>query len=201
MNLLAHLQLSRGCDPAVLTGNVLADYIMRFRSFDDLPTALQKDLWPGIFLHREIDAFTDRHDVVARARDLISPERRRLAGVIVDIAFDLYLTRHWEMVCPGEDRETTISRGYATLSMVAATGMSEKTQRLIARMRADDWFAGYGTRKGMAKTFTSMSRRVPKVAAALAGAESEVDANDEAFSELFLEFYPQLQEFVDQSCV
>lgn len=185
----------------MLTGNVLADYITRFRSFDELPESLKKDLWPGIFLHREIDAFTDRHEFVAEARELISPERRRLAGVIVDIAFDLYLTRHWETVCPGEDRETTISRGYATISMVAAQGMSEKTQRLIAHMRADDWFAAYGTWNGMAKTFKGMSLRVPKVAAALVGAEKEVRANDERLSELFLKFYPQLQRFVDQSCV
>jgi len=193
VNLLAHLQLSKGCSAEALTGNVLADYLTRFRSYDTLPERLKDSLWPGIYLHREIDSFTDRHPLVAEARDLISPERRRLAGVIIDIAFDLYLTRHWETVCFNENREDTISRGYATLAMVAATGMSEKTQKLVATMRANDWFAAYGTPTGMAQTFDRMSRRIPRVASALRGAEQEVLRHDEAFSRIFLQFYPALQ--------
>ncbi|MDF1752252.1 MAG: ACP phosphodiesterase [Verrucomicrobiales bacterium] len=192
MNLLAHLHLSEGRSPDILTANVLADYLGRYDSVDLLPEKVAERLMPGILLHRQIDSFTDQHAVVAKARDLVSPERRRLAGIIVDIAFDYYLTRHWEKFS-SEDKDTTISRGYATMAMVASTGLSRKTQGLISKMRAHNWLSAYGTLEGQALTYQRVSRVTPAVAN-LRGAEEEIVKKDREFDQYFLEFYPELKD-------
>jgi acyl carrier protein phosphodiesterase len=194
LNLLAHLHLSRGCPPDVLTANVLADYLGRYDPVEELPAKVAERLMPGIRLHREIDGFTDQHEVVEEARDLISPERRRLAGIITDIAFDYFLTRHWDRFS-SEKREITISRGYATMAMVAATGLSERTREIISKMRVSDWLSGYGTLEGQALTFSRVSRRSPAVGKLL-GAEEEIVDNDRELEGCFLRFYPDLEEHV-----
>ncbi|MDF1823278.1 MAG: ACP phosphodiesterase [Verrucomicrobiales bacterium] len=190
LNLLAHLHLSHGCCPDTLTGNVMADYLGRYEPVDQLSESMRERLMPGILLHREIDQFTDQHPVVARACEHISPDRRRLGGIILDIAFDYYLTRHWEKFS-AEKRENTISRGYATIAMVASTGLSKRTETLISKMRMGDWLTAYGTLEGQALTFRRVSRFSPALAN-LKSAEEEIVANDSVFEQCFLQFYPDL---------
>lgn len=192
LNLLAHLHLSENCSPDTLTANVLADYLGRYDPVRNMPEKMAGRLMPGVRMHREIDRYTDSHPVVAKARRLISQERRLLSGIIIDIAFDYYLTRHWEKFSD-EPIETTISRGYATMSMVASTGLSQTTQRIVSHMRALDWLTVYGTLEGQALTFQRVSRMSDAVSG-LVGAEEEVVKQDADFDKLFLEFYPDLQQ-------
>ncbi|MEO0416369.1 MAG: ACP phosphodiesterase [Verrucomicrobiota bacterium] len=194
MNLLAHLQLSVGCDADSLTANVLADYLMRYDPPDAMPAKLRNRLEWGMELHREIDHFTDSHPLVQQACALISSKRSRLASIIMDVGFDWFLTRHWEQLTD-QSRENTISRGYATMRMVAATGLSQRTQALIGKMRQKDWLTAYGTWEGQAKTFERMSRRNPNLSR-LVGAETELMWNEKQIEPLFLEFYPALQNHV-----
>jgi len=190
VNLLAHLHLSVNCPPEVLTANVLADYLGRYDPVDRLPPHLVPILMPGVVLHRQIDSFTNQHPQVAKARDLISSELRRLAGIIVDVAFDYFLTRHWELFS-NECRETMISRGYATMAMVTASIFSRETQGVVSRMRTNNWLQAYGTLEGQALTFERISRRSPAVIK-LVGAENEIIKNDRALENCFLRFYPEL---------
>lgn len=194
MNLLAHLHLSFGQEPDTLTANVLADYLTRYEPVERMPVKLRDRFMPGIILHRKIDSFTDQHEVVARARGLISGERRRLAGIIVDIVFDFYLSKNWGRFS-GEPQELTVSRGYATMSMVAATGLGEATQNLVSRMRRTDWLNAYGTLEGQATTFRRVSRRSPSLEK-LRGSEDEILMSGPGLERCFLEFYPQLMRHV-----
>lgn len=175
----------------MLTANVLADYLGRFDPVERMSEPMKERLMPGVRLHREIDRFTDQHPVVAEARNLVSKERRMLGGIIVDIAFDYYLSRHWEKFSD-EELESTISRGYATMAMVASTGMSRKTLSLVSKMRARNWLGAYGSLEGQALTFQRVSRMSPAVAN-LVGAEEDIVRKDREFDACFLEFYPDLQ--------
>ena len=194
MNLLAHLHLSEGCHPDVLTANVLADYLGRYDPVEKMPSPIADRLMPGVRLHREIDSFTDQHPVVAEARNLVSQDRRMLGGIIVDIAFDYYLSRHWKRFSE-EDIDATISRGYATMAMVATTGLSRRTLSIISKMRAKNWLRAYGSLEGQALTFQRVSRMSPAVAN-LVGAEEDIVRNDRDFDACFLAFYPELQSHV-----
>jgi len=55
MNYLAHAYLSFG-NQDILTGNMISDFVKGKTKFD-YPLTIQK----GIYLHRQIDSFTDSH--------------------------------------------------------------------------------------------------------------------------------------------
>ena len=112
----------------------------------------------------------------------------------MDIAFDYYLSRHWSDFSD-EDLESTISRGYATMAMVASTGLSRRVLSLVSKMRMKNWLGAYGTLEGQALTYRRVSRMSPAVAN-LAGAEEDLVKNDQEFDTCFRAFYPELQENV-----
>ena len=186
MNLLAHLHLSAGLSPEETAGNVLADF---------LPYNLNppEDIGRGIAIHRKIDSFTDSHPLVAEARDLISKPRRRLASIIVDIAFDYTLSQKWEVHCDTALPEF-IEDGYCIIQF-GARDLGESASRLIRRMRYYRWFESYSTVEGMGLTFRRMTRRSDAVKK-LAGSEEEIVENLPQLQALFDQFYPELAKVV-----
>ena len=90
MNFLAHCCLS-GDSEAVMFGNFIADFI-KGRGGESYPG----DVYRGIILHREIDAFTDRHRQVAQSKRRLWPRHRHYSTVIVDIIYDHFLARNWQ---------------------------------------------------------------------------------------------------------
>ncbi len=192
MNLLSHLHLSEGLPAQAAAGNVLADYLRRAGVvLTETPPSFQK----GVRLHRAIDTFTDTHPVVLEARTLVSPARRRLAGIVLDIAFDLFLTRHWERFCGAKrDRQAFIRESYGVLH-AAAEPVSSQLAGYVRWMREVDLLGSYTGMDGLALAYQRVSRRSP-VAAPLAGAEEEVARHHAAFEQAFLDFYPRLMETV-----
>ncbi|MET0068140.1 MAG: ACP phosphodiesterase [Candidatus Thiodiazotropha sp.] len=88
MNWLAHIFLSEA-SMAYQHGNLLAD-VLKGRSW---PGA-SDDFNAGLVMHRQIDAFTDAHPRVQNSKARIGGAGR-LKGVVVDIAYDHLLARHW----------------------------------------------------------------------------------------------------------
>jgi acyl carrier protein phosphodiesterase len=186
VNLLAHLHLSAGLTAEETAGNVLADFLP-----NDLepPPGIDR----GIRLHRMIDSFTDRHPLVAEARELISKERRRLASIIIDIGFDYTLVQKWD-----EHSDTPlpqfIENGYSTIQF-GARELGDLAHRLTTRMRQKKWLESYGNVEGMALTFERLTYRSDAVKKLL-GAEEEVVAQLGALQRLFDQFYPELIEHI-----
>lgn len=187
MNLLAHLHLSTGLSAEETAGNVLADF---------LPNKLTppEGIGRGIRLHRKIDGFTDQHPLVAEARALISVPRRRLAGIIVDVAFDFTLCQKWSEHC-GTVLPQFIEEGYSIVQY-GARELGDSANRLTSRMRQNKWLESYSTLDGMALTFRRMTRRSDAVLG-LRGAEEEISARLPEFQALFDRFYPDLASHVD----
>jgi acyl carrier protein phosphodiesterase len=182
MNLLAHLHLSAGLSAEETAGNVLADFLPN--DLDPPP-----DIGRGIKLHRAIDGFTDRHPLVAEARDLIGPERRRLASIIIDIAFDYTLTQKWDDHCDTALPQF-IQEGYSTIQF-GARALGELSNPLTSRMRQNQWLESYCTLEGIALTFKRLTRRSDAVKKII-GAEAEISAKLPELQDLFDNFYPDL---------
>lgn len=90
MNYLAHCFLARQ-DEGLLLGGLLGDHVRGLRALRRYPPPVRL----GIKLHRHIDRFTDHHvEVKALLREFPKPYRR-YAGIIVDLAFDHELAKHW----------------------------------------------------------------------------------------------------------
>ena len=184
MNLLAHLHLSEGRPVATAAGNTLADYMRRTGA-----TSIDPDFERGVRLHRSIDAYTETHPLTRLARACISPARRRLGGIIIDVAYDYFLSRDWS-------RYSSVPLEHFVATRLTAIqryleGHPSPLRPLVDRAIAQGWLLSYGTMEGLRTTFERVATRAP-AAVLLRGAEEEVERNGDHIRSAFAEFYPQL---------
>jgi acyl carrier protein phosphodiesterase len=184
MNLLAHLHLSEGRPVATAAGNVLADYLRRTGATD-----IDSDFTTGVRLHRAIDAYAEAHPATRKARACISPARRRLGGIIVDVAYDFFLSQAWDRYSALPLREFVASRLGAIRQYLESH--PSPLRPLVDRAIEQGWLLSYGTMEGLRTTFDRVANRAP-AAAPLRGAEEEVERNGDHIQRAFTEFYPQL---------
>lgn len=90
MNYLAHAFLPRQDEDLVL-GGLLGDHVRGLRALLGYPFRIRQ----GIRLHRFIDKTTDANPEVRALLRVFPKPFRRYAGIIVDLAFDHELARHW----------------------------------------------------------------------------------------------------------
>ena len=184
MNHLAHALLAAE-SPLLLVGNLAGDFVKG--RLDRLPPT---PLMPGIRMHRGIDAFTDRHPVWWRSRGRVAP--RRVSGIIVDVAYDHFLARHFDSYSDVPLEEFAAHAYRALLEHEAL--LPPRLRDLVPRIVSEDWLVSYRWLEGVERTFGRLARRV----AALAGATDQVRAGYRPLEDDFLEFYPQLARFADE---
>ncbi len=183
LNFLAHLFLARPTDASRI-GNILGDFVK------GTPASL-RDRFPaeviaGIVMHRELDRFTDRHEAFVAARHLLSPERRRFAGIVIDIFFDHFLTVHWDRFAD-QPLPEFLEEIYATLER-HPEWLSPGFSRILPRMKAENWLHSYGTIEGLALTFTRVSRRNPRLAP-IRFSTDDLTAHYQTFDHSFHDFF------------
>ena len=135
MNYLAHLFLA-GPEPEALLGALMGDFVKGVLD-ERYPAAITR----ALALHRRIDTFTDAHPVTAASRARISPERRRFAGIMVDLFYDHFLARHWDEHAR-EPLDAFTARVYALLEQHDAL-LPERLRSIAPRMAQADWLASY----------------------------------------------------------
>jgi acyl carrier protein phosphodiesterase len=192
MNYLGHLLLSHAT-PDAITGAMLGDFVK-----GRVPDHWGAEVQAAIVLHRDIDRYTDRHPAVVASRALISAERRRFAGVMVDIFFDHFLARHWPRYhshsLPDFAREV-----YRVLLPRRAT-FPERLRRIVPFMAADDWLSSYADIVAVDATLNGIARRFryPERAQVLTTAVAELERNYTELEQCFSEFFPQLRVFASR---
>ncbi len=181
MNHLAHALLAAEA-PLLLAGNLTGDFVKG--RLDRLPPT---PLMAGIRMHRGIDSYTDRHPVWRRSRDRVAP--RRVSGVIVDVAYDHFLARHFDRYSD-VPLEEFARRTYRILLDHQAL-LPVRLREVLPRIVAEDWLVSYRWLEGVERTFARLSRR----AAGLAGGTEQIRARYRSLEADFLEFYPELARF------
>lgn len=186
MNHLAHLYLAR---PTVESrvGNLLGDFA-RGVDVDALPVAVKE----GLDNHRAVDAFTDRHPEVLRAKTLFSNQRRRFAGVALDVLFDHYLIRNWSRFTQAS-RPVFIDESYQDLDRgqhLMPRAMVEVTQRMIRH----DWLSGYEDLETIGFALDRIAERI-RFPNQFGGMIEEIEMMDEELEAVFLAFFPDLLAF------
>ncbi|MFL6624210.1 MAG: ACP phosphodiesterase [Sulfurifustis sp.] len=190
MNYLAHVFLSRDT-PAAVTGAMLGDFVK-----GQVPEHWGPEVDAAIQLHRAIDRYTDQHPAVLACRTLVSPTRRRFAGIMIDVFFDHFLARDWARYHPQPLREFTQAI-YAVLLPQRAV-FPPRFQRILPAMVRDDWLSAYRDLSAVNAALNGISRRFryPERALALRDAVVELERNYTSLGAYFGEFFPQLQAFV-----
>lgn len=191
MNYLAHVFLQRS-SPDLLIGGLLGDFVK-----GAIDTRYSPTVQEGILLHRDIDRYTDRHPIVRASTALISPLRRRFAGILVDVFYDHFLARHWARYSE-QDLEVFTHQVYTTLAS-RSEDYPERLQRMLPFMTEQDWLASYMHIEAVDAALHGIARRFQRYprAAVLGDGVQELIQNYDALERQFLEFFPDLIAFVN----
>ncbi|MFN7929471.1 MAG: ACP phosphodiesterase [Blastocatellia bacterium] len=183
MNYLAHAFLA-GDSPQALVGALLGDFVKGAAKNNYAPL-IQRN----IELHRRIDAYTDAHPIVRAAKPLIASERRRFAGILLDIFYDHYLAKHWARFSPVA-LPTFTQQVYAALHAHHAL-LPERLQKMLPYMQSEDWLASYAQIAWIEVTLARVARRL-RPGNALASGSAELQQHYTRFETDFLTFFPDL---------
>jgi acyl carrier protein phosphodiesterase len=191
MNYLAHSYLAAGSDEFLL-GSFLGDFVG-----GKIKNRYSKTIEKGIIFHRKVDTYTDSHVSTADCRKQFSSYRRRYAGVIVDICYDHFLSKHWDTYA-SVDLGEFAGHVYSVLQSHSRI-LPPRLQDVLPRMQRQNWLLTYATLKGVKITLERISKRVSEDNPLIDSIE-EVIANYDRLETNFLSFFPDLIEFARSYC-
>jgi acyl carrier protein phosphodiesterase len=186
MNFLAHALLA-GDAPADRLGGLIGDFVK-----GPLPAGLPPDVAAGVALHRAIDVFADAHPAFRRSRARVSAERRRVAGVMIDMFYDHFLARHWPLFA-AEPLEDFAARMYRLMGEHAAL-LPPRLALILPRMRDDDWLSAYRSADAIAAALERIALRLRRTNT-LAGSGEELLRHYAAFEADFFDFIADARRF------
>ncbi|MCG8308700.1 MAG: ACP phosphodiesterase [Cytophagales bacterium] len=152
MNFLGHFYLSKN-DSDLIVGNFIADFV-KGNKFMDYP----KKISDGILMHREIDHYTDRHQMVRRGRKRLFGTFRHYSGVIIDMYYDHYLARLWNNYSK-EPLDFFADNIYKTIETHWGL-LPEKSRYMFPYMKHGNWLVRYASTEGIDLSLNGMSRRL-----------------------------------------
>ena len=189
MNFLAHLYLSKS-NTNILIGNFIADHIKgnKFQHF-------HPEIQQGIRFHRQIDTFTDTHEIVKKSKRRLHKQYGHYNGVIIDIFYDYFLAKNWNTysAIPLDIYTNTF---YALLQKNKVI-LPEKTTQLMPYMLRHNWLYNYQYLKGIESVLEGMNRRTKGKSKMNLAIEDLKNLSTE-FEEDFTLFFEDLRIFCHQ---
>ncbi len=179
MNFLAHIYLSFD-NEEISVGNFIADSI-KGSKYKHLPSKVQK----GILLHRAIDTFTDAHPIPRRSSKRLHKNYRHYSRVIVDIFYDHFLAKNWELYSTIPLEEYT-DNFYKVLERHKDI-LPEKTLRMMPYLIEDNWLLSYASVEGISEVLAGMNRRT--------GYRSNMNLSINELREYYAEFESEFTSF------
>lgn len=186
MNHLAHLFLAPD-SPEARVGSLLGDFT---RGVD--LAALPDSVRLGVRHHFAVDSFTDRHPDVLASKRLFSGQRRKFAGVALDVLYDHFLLQHWSEFTDA-DQSTFITSVYTELQDNESL-MNPAMSKTIRRMVSHDWFGSYRDLDNIGYALDRVAERI-RFQNSFAGIITEIRPIQAELEESFLSFFPELQKF------
>lgn len=189
MNFLAHLYLSES-NTNIIIGNFIADHI-RGNQF----THLHPEIQQGIKLHREIDTFTDAHDITRKSKRRLNKRYGLYAGIIIDIFYDHYLAKNWNDYS-AIPLNVYVDAVYDLLQNKKDI-LPEKTLYMMPFMIEHNWLFNYQYKKGIQSVLNGMNRRT-KNKGQMDLAIEDLHELDQEFEKDFATFFKDLCAFSHQ---
>jgi len=186
MNFLAHLYLS-GEIEEIIIGNFIADHVK-----GNMINKYNAGIISGIKLHREIDNFTDVHEVFRKSKKRLSPKYGKYAGVIVDMFYDHFLSANWNDYSD-EHIEIFTKRMYKILFKKYLI-LPPKTRRILPFMAKDNWLVGYGRLEGLNNALKGMASRT-SFESGMENAVGDMKMDYEEYKSEFQRFFPEIVKF------
>lgn len=183
MNLVAHQLLSFN-DKDLQIGNLLGDYIKgnKYLMFPD-------KIKIGILLHREIDSFTDSHEIVKKSASYFHSSQHKFSPIIIDVIYDYFLIKHWHLF--SKIPFDIFKENCYQLFQNRYNNLPEKLQTKISYLIKYDWYNNYKTIDGVQKTLKGIGKQ-SKFDNNLDNIIPEFKINFNDLENDFLIFYPKL---------
>ncbi len=186
MNYLAHVFFAQAT-PASMLGNLLPDFSK---------TCPHPQFAAGMANHRLVDQVTDQDPAVLQLKTQIQPKYRRFAGIIIDVSFDYFLSKHWQRY-HHMPRAEFIQHSYALLAQQQAL-MPTRMQTALSNIIRTDVLGSYADLQGIDTAFQRISTRI-KRDNPLSSAIEELERQYTLFDQAFLQFFPILCMQVQQA--
>ncbi len=186
MNHLAHVFLAPD-SPEARVGSILGDF-SRGVDLSALPAGVRQ----GVRHHLAVDSYTDQHPNVLASKQLFSAQRRRFAGVALDILYDHFLLMHWYRFTHTV-KDAFIRQTYTELQRSEHL-MPESMARVTRRMVWYDWFGAYEDLDNIGEALDRVAARI-RFRNRFHGIIAEIRENHSQLEQNFLSFFPDLQEF------
>ncbi|HEY9620172.1 MAG TPA: ACP phosphodiesterase [Crinalium sp.] len=189
MNYLAHLYLSHD-NAELMIGSILGDFVKG--SIHHLYTP---EIRKGIQLHRQIDSYTDTHQIVHVSKRIVTDSRRRFAGIMVDLFYDHFLAQQWSTYSsvPLYDFSQQVYRVLLEHQDI----LPARLIRILPYMIEENWLTSYQDINHIGKALNGISRRLKRQNTLLNSVE-ELESNYAAFETYFQTFFPDVIDFVKQ---
>lgn len=186
LNWLAHIFLSEQ-NIDFQMGNYLADPL-KGRVWEEATDDLKK----GMQVHMIIDSFTDTHPLVIQSKHRLR-EKGLLKSIVIDITYDYFLTKNWNMFCniPFELYTQTFYKEASQRLEHLAPHASKKVASIIKYQVLHK----YQTLNHLKTAFERIDKRLSTKLLSRDKASSyfeAVEKNIEHLEEDFLYFFPKL---------
>jgi len=189
LNYLAHLYLAQP-NADSLFGNLLGDF-GGHRHVTHLPITVKN----ALDNHYLVDKFTDNHPAIKEARQYFSAQRKRFASIAIDVVFDHFLIQHWQKF--SREPITDFKRNSYRLLDQRISDMPNRMQMVVGNMTKNDWFKEYETTAGIGLALDNIARRI-RFANNFSGAIEDIHQHYSELEDVFLEFFPELINHVNQ---
>lgn len=189
MNFLAHTYLS-GCNDEIIVGNFMGDYV-KGKNYVHLPELVRK----GILIHRDIDTFTDAHEITRRSRLRLVERYHKYAGVIIDIFYDHFLASTWSQYC-GMPLRDYVDRTYDVLKRNYKT-LPQGIKVWFPTFLENNWMLAYQTVDGIELVLDRMSANT-SLPDHTAFAIERLRAQYDDFLDDFQMFFPDIIKFIEE---
>lgn len=170
-----------------MIGNFMADSV-KGSKFQMYPEGIQT----GIKLHREIDRYTDTHDIVRRSKIRLRENYGHYAGVIVDIYYDHFLAKNWDDYS-AIPLDVYVDSVYELLKK-NIKHLPPKTRNMLPYMIEFNWLYNYQFMKGMQRVLEGMNRRTNNKSR-MNHATVDLKKHYQDFEKDFKEFFVDLSDF------
>jgi len=188
LNYLAHIFLSNNI-ASVQVGNFIGDFV-KGSQFKDYPNSIRQ----GIRLHREIDSFTDSHDVVRETVSFLRPTFGRYSAIVADMYFDYFLAADFHIYSPDKSLKR-FSRQFYVSVLLRYHYLPKRVKGFIFHFVMTNRLTAYSTTEGLKGSLEIMARH--KVSAL---EPDKIIAflveNDEELKKRFHLFFPDLMDYV-----
>ena len=187
MNYLAHLFLADHT-PESIIGNLLGDFV-KGSAKEQYSDSIQK----GIALHRQVDFYTDSHQVVRQTKKLVSTARRRYAGILLDVFYDHFLAKNWQ-----EYNQITLKNFSDQVYRILLSHqeiLPNSLQTFLPKMIESNLLVSYQEIAGIDRALQRIGQRL-KDKQVLVSSIDELQANYQEINLSFQTFFPDLVNYV-----